>query len=283
MDPVRKTVVDIMTNYVRANTLTESSALTVLRLPMIVVDDTYADGKDSSLLRDALDGKSIDLRRLPFDDATYWIRNYGLYRITLKDETTNTELFYTVTIYLDPGDKPIAFGNIVASIDLKLAVSGSVITVASVIKPGGDEVIDSARTKNEELITMLEISSLYALCSINEFLHKCETTDRSAVVRTPRSIVPRTGSKTVNKLRQAYDNAPRVCYLRTMPSPSDPTGMCTGIKLKPHQRIKHTRTLRHGRYKNHPLFQVPDGIKIDTYWVGEKYAEYQGNIYKLLE
>jgi hypothetical protein len=265
-------------NLISKNIMTFDYAKELLKLPMIVIDDgtEYDD-----IYTQAVRGNIVEIEALPFDDATYWLGKYGLYRIQVVSAVGN-DISYALTYFPDPeGDyKTLQFYSqstfIVKSVKADVAVT-------SIVRRVGTNSLEMHRLKSKELVHGLEQSTFNAICAVSEFLTKCKNTERYAVVRTPKKLVTCVGTKTVNKLRQVYDNAPRVCYLRTMPDDKNPTGLSTGIKQKPHQRIKHTKTLMHERYKNHPLFRVKDGIEIQTYWVGEKTAEYQGNIYKLLE
>lgn len=285
MDTVRKDVIRIMDATVKHKTISEAKAIELLKLPMIVVSDEEDVG-DSEEFKKLIEGEGSDLQPLPFTDSTYWIRDHGLFHITrsYKQVENDVVLCYSITQYPDAGKDYSFIGSMCSTVVLLFFHDAATqIDLVSLTRNGKDDLA-TAHLKNKELVSALEQAAVYAISAINEFLTICEKTERKPVIRTPAKLVPRSsGSKSVNKLKQAYDNAPRVCYLRAMPNASDPSGMGGGYKVRPHQRIRHTKTLTHERYRNHPMFRVKDGIKIETYWVGEKTAEYQGNIYKLVE
>lgn len=278
MDPIRNTVTRMFDSLIDKDIVTLNQAKEILKLPMIVIDD----GTDyDEIYQKAISGNVVELHHLPFDDATYWLGNYGLYRIKLM-RYNETDISYYITYFPDPEDDFNSLQFYTESL-FEVKSMNVNVSVLSIIRRGKVNALEHHKIHTPDLIKGLEQSAFNSICTVNEFLQMCQNTERYPVIRTPKKLVTCVGTKTVNKLRQVYDNAPRVCYLRTMPDAKNPTGLSTGIKQKPHQRIAHTKTLTHERYKNHPLFRVKDGIKIQTYWVGEKTAEYQGNIYRLLE
>lgn len=56
----------------------------------------------------------------------------------------------------------------------------------------------------------------------------------------------------------------------------------TGNHVRPHERRGHTKTLKHPRYKDHPLYMVENAIRVKPSWVGDKSAIVNGNVYTVL-
>ena len=76
---------------------------------------------------------------------------------------------------------------------------------------------------------------------------------------------------------------PKVLLLDRMPSTQKEHQGGTHASPKPHRRRGHWKTLRHPKYRHHPKYQVENGVFIKPSFVGPKEAEYEGNIYKLVE
>lgn len=76
---------------------------------------------------------------------------------------------------------------------------------------------------------------------------------------------------------------PKVLLLDRMPSTQTEHQGGTHASPKPHRRRGHWKTLRHPKYRHHPKYQVENGVFIKPSFVGPKQAEYEGNIYKLVE
>lgn len=81
---------------------------------------------------------------------------------------------------------------------------------------------------------------------------------------------------------------PRVIYLNALPEiritdhaddlplPKDSSGK------RPHSRRGFWKTLRSERFKNHPLYMVPNAIRVRPAWIGDKSKIVEGNIYTVL-
>tara|TARA_R100001163_G_C5041830_1_gene179806 strand:- start:147 stop:1277 length:1131 start_codon:yes stop_codon:yes gene_type:complete len=76
---------------------------------------------------------------------------------------------------------------------------------------------------------------------------------------------------------------PKILLLDRMPSTQKEHQGGTHASPKPHRRRGHWKTLRHPKYRHHPKYQVENGVFIKPSFVGPKEAEYEGNIYKLVE
>lgn len=94
------------------------------------------------------------------------------------------------------------------------------------------------------------------------------------------------------KQRIYHNSGPRIIYLDAPPKPvyekaverdPDYKPEPTGITQSPHERRGHFKTLRHPRFKNHPMYMVPNGMEIGAYKVGDTAAIDKGNVYTLLE
>lgn len=104
-------------------------------------------------------------------------------------------------------------------------------------------------------------------------------------VKVERDIKPRKGMGSREQLER--HQGPHVIYLDRLPSPRSDSGSKThsdasGGHVRPHERRAHTKTLRHPRYKDHPLYMVENAIRVKPSWVGDKTAIVQGNIYTVL-
>lgn len=128
------------------------------------------------------------------------------------------------------------------------------------------------------------IPSLSVILSFFKFQQDCKQT---AVTVEP---APNTEKPTKKELKGKTSNhtfgaklGPRVIYLDRLPSvkaAEEASGKVRAPVCR-HQRAAHGRTLKHPRFKNHPLYMVPNGLRIESYWVGPEEEVYQGNIYRI--
>ena len=104
-------------------------------------------------------------------------------------------------------------------------------------------------------------------------------------VKVERDKKPRKGLGSREQLER--HQGPHVIYLDRLPSQRSDSGSKThsdasGGHVRPHERRGHTKTLRHPRYKDHPLYMVENAIRVKPSWVGDKTAIVNGNIYTVL-
>lgn len=83
------------------------------------------------------------------------------------------------------------------------------------------------------------------------------------------------------RLRAVAAQSSHVIYLNTMPVEKKISS--GGIHASPvgHPRRGYYYTLKHERYSNHPLFQVPKALYKKAVWVGPENSTFQGNTYKM--
>lgn len=139
-------------------------------------------------------------------------------------------------------------------------------------------LIDSYIAKYIELLIFLdyiECSDYYAV---------------SVTPVTPKALPKVQGSspRVVGKSKTTTPThaGPRIIYLNRLPAPSnaDTYASFAGSPLTHgHDKRGHYRTLTHHRYRNHPMYMVPNGVYVKACWVGPTSCIYQGNIYTLIK
>lgn len=123
-----------------------------------------------------------------------------------------------------------------------------------------------------------------ALAIIIAFFKYQQEMRQTAVTVTPtEKPVTKGTKKPVKTHTYGATLGPRVIYLDRLPSVKEAEEeSCIERKAqRRHQRAAHGRTLKHPRYKNHPMYMVPNGLVIESYWVGPEEEEYMGNIYRI--
>jgi len=106
------------------------------------------------------------------------------------------------------------------------------------------------------------------------------------IVESKHSTKKKGGIK--NSSPSKEKTGPRVIYLNVLPTkrvldhredlplPVDSSGK------RPHARRGFWKTLRSERFKNHPLYMVPNAIRVRPAWIGDKTKVIDGNIYTVL-
>lgn len=101
--------------------------------------------------------------------------------------------------------------------------------------------------------------------------------------------VEKAGKKASWKVKAVTKAGSRICYLGRIPTKSSEVGDVNreaheATTREGHQRIAHRRTLTDERYKNHPKYMVPNGVRVKSTWVGPKSSQMRdGTLYVLVE
>lgn len=89
---------------------------------------------------------------------------------------------------------------------------------------------------------------------------------------------------TSRKGRLAKVAGPTVVYLDKLPTLGTHTSTNEGVDERaPHHRKGHFRTLRADCYKNHPLYLKEKAVYVKPAFIGERTAEFEGQIYTVVD
>lgn len=104
------------------------------------------------------------------------------------------------------------------------------------------------------------------------------------VVQTPPP--KKIGKKASYRVQVKEHNSPVVLFLGKLPTKTESGANLPTVashKKAPHQRIAHYKTLTHERYRNHPKYMVPNGVRVRSAWVGDVTAiDREGATYKVV-
>lgn len=290
MDKVREELTNDLTIMVKNKVISKTEALYLLQQPMLdvthglTVDEinNQIDKSRNLLITQQLN----DFRPLPFPICSVWVKNYGFYLFEESfDELDNCSYKIKLIPHSDEDGKLL---NLIANVSLLFKIDTMPDTGASHVM---NIQVTKVRTSlgerkdllepNCEFVKALGVQVLSVFSYIQNYIDTNIYEKRFAfkVIREKQTRAITKNTRHV--INTATKNMPRIVYLNVLPSESNPTGV-TRSKQKYHQRIAHSKTLKHERYKNHPMYGIENGIKIKSYWVGEETTTYQGNIYKLL-
>ena len=292
----KEPLLDLLSFYMKAKSLTESEARSILLLPLIEIPEIGVD-VDSEWCRflDLPENQNPNESLVDRDDfillhAAYFIPNFGVYVFKLKQVTAEEELEYApieIDVELlfsikNADSKPVRItGHMTVNQHITEDINFQNVYVHY---RGRKERIsaDTKGNKNAE-ITMRQL--IYGFRILRYFNRFQDSLDKYPVhvsrVSTKRlSISTNTPEKRLKAL-----NTPRIVYLNALPEEHVGTPTVPGAVVNPrklHQRKGYWKTLKHERYSKHPKYLEKDAIRVKPSWVGSVKTEYEGNVYRVL-
>lgn len=177
----------------------------------------------------------------------------------------------TVRLSLSEGKIEVELGTDFGSIDKMLKANKL---------PGLENPMSRDYIKGRMRETLLNV-----VRRLNLLISYSREKDLYPVIVTARG---KTKKKDKSKGLPPIKTGPKVIFLNALPEikvtdhaedlplPKDSTGK------RPHARRGFWKTLRSDRFKNHPLYMVPNAIRVRPAWIGDKSKVVDGNIYTVL-
>lgn len=231
---------------------TELCKLPVIDIPSFVQNDD--DKKWQSFMESTTEEQRETYQsRLPEEDVLIYTTRYPdvVCRLALVDQLWNV----VITVYFD--------GNYYIKKSIKggwVKTGKWVYTPLLSTKPV-DDIPEQVSKLLDSLLTYAGINKLFGFNA-----------------RAKRDTV---SLKSVSGDRIDPESLISIVYLDKPPSEKSESNGGTHNSPISHGRRKHTRTLRHHRYRNHPMYLVPDGIDVGSSWVGESMFTHKKIVYTL--
>lgn len=268
----------------RPETLVHYKSLPLLTYPLSKVGIDAIQDYIRSLGTDVF---PMPREEYPFDEFMFQPCPGEVAHMRLEDE--GEKVSFHVRLFTGNQDSPFVCSGIVtiyvatSAVEIKV-VSGQELAKKQMRKSGllppkddpnlEEAIKDDLSTMAIKLIALISYARAKDLYPV--------TVAKSKV--SPKKKVGSKKTSPTSKVR----TGPRVIYLNVLPEigvmdhvsdlplPKDSSGK------RPHARRGFWKTLRSDRFKNHPLYMVPNAIRVRPAWVGDKSKIVDGNIYTVL-
>lgn len=278
--------------YITMDTLFECAALPLVEVPAYNSEENHW----SKFYNEDQNGEDLTgFKYRPFDDVMCVVKDksgFSKYvaRFTTEEQTVNVMLIDTSPEYTKKTPQiVVVYAQIDRSAFHPFRSESDSVIINRISKINGG----SWDTNDETEATGLVANAIYDYCRLLKYandynLHACTVEPMNKLKLKNRAVKVKVGTK-LSSVR-----GPKVLYLNDFkPVESDSFELNgslvtsvtkrNGVKLtEGHPRRAHSKTLRHQKYKNHPLYMIPGAIKVRSTWVGPKTTIVNGNVYRVL-